>query len=192
MGTFVNDGILIVNGATSGQGSYTVANGSTLGGTGTVGLASGNSVTLQDGASLRTGNDGAGTLEVSGGLIVSNLNYFYQFDADGPDDGIVSGDLDLNATITLELENVGSPVVGPADTFVLFDAGGVISGFDANDFVISKADEETEVDISGATVEQVGNQIVLHGLTVPEPGTGLLLLAGAGLLLRLRRMLRRP
>jgi autotransporter-associated beta strand protein len=186
--TTVSSGTLLVNGSTSGQGPYSVADGGTLGGSGTIGLSADNSVTLQNGSAASPGDeDSVGTLDVAGGLIVGDMEYVYQFDVDGPDDEIASVDLTFNTAIELVLENVGSSFPSPSDTFVLFDPSGTVSGFNTNDFTFAAA-PGTQLELDGAYVEQLGTgEIVLRGLTIPEPGSGLLFLAGLALLLRYRQ-----
>jgi autotransporter-associated beta strand protein len=70
--TSVEAGELYVNGTTSGQGTFSVSSGATLGGTGTIGLAGSSLVTVQNGGILNPGdvNDAgesaAGTFTLSG------------------------------------------------------------------------------------------------------------------------------
>ena len=72
--TEVVGGTLLIEGATSGQGDYTVTNGAALGGSGTIGLNLAK-VTICDGSTISPGSgDNIGTLTVSGDFVFSELN----------------------------------------------------------------------------------------------------------------------
>lgn len=67
----VASGTLLIGGTTSGQGDFTVNSGATFGGSGTLGLASGKTVTLEQGSFLTSGrpdvDDGRGIFTITAG-----------------------------------------------------------------------------------------------------------------------------
>jgi autotransporter-associated beta strand protein len=179
--TDVQEGALLINGTTSGQGNYTVAGGAALGGSGTIGLAADNSVTIAGGATLAPG-DAVGALSIDGHLVLED-GALYQWELGaGVDEfdtvqfvGAAPGDLTLD-TWTLVLGDAGGePEAG--DVFYLF------SGFDqllgANNWMIDGSlvpDWDTSSMSIG--VDDVG--VFLQAAQIPEPSS--LVLAALGLL----------
>jgi len=107
--TDIQDGTLLVNGNTSGQGDYTVHGGATLGGNGSIGA----NVNVLSGGTLAPGTS-IGTLTIDGNLILDpGALYDFEIGAEGTTSDLLSilGDV----TVT----GPGSPLI----TLMALDAG---------------------------------------------------------------------
>lgn len=178
--TNVGAGTLLVNGSTSANSAVTVANGATLGGTGTVAgtialngkLSPG---TLPTAGSVGTLTTGALTLGSTASTLI-DVNGANSFDK-----VTVSGALTYAGTLTIDL---GTYAPTNTTTYQLFTATGLISGAFSNDASI--AFDQTGY---AGTFDPASG--VLTITPVPEPATwfaGILTLglAGYGLRRRLR------
>ena len=186
----VNDGTLLVNGATGTTGSLIVNNGGTLGGTGTVKRAT----TLNDGGFLSAGVDGIGTLnfsqtiDVSGAAAASLLFDLGQgFGSTGTGDLLdIGGNLNLDG---LDISDFSFTDLGALTsargeyTWTLFSAASTSGSFTASSGAVFDAYPSYftgELSLVGADV--------LLTMFVPEPSsTALLGLGLSSLLLRRKR-----
>ncbi len=171
--TTVSGGTLVVNGATTGQGAYSVTGG-ILGGNGTIGLASGKSVTIASTGHLAPGNS-IGTLTISGD---ANLQSGGAFDFELGDSG--ASDLLNVANLTLagDLNLTQMIATTPSGTYVLANYSGTLSGTFAN---VTGIPSGYQLDYG-----TLGNsQITLTA--VPEPGSIISLMGVGGLALLRRR-----
>lgn len=180
--TNVADGTLLVNGTTSGQGDYHVQAGATLGGTGTIGLAPGNSITVDAGGVFSPGNS-IGTLNVSGDLVFNDgAVYLWEVDHDGYDSIAVDGDLVFGDSMTLTIDWLPGERRPEPQQFVLFSYTG-------DDPILPEWDiQYLDAHLMGATIwlNADTNQILMSGI-IPEPTTAILLAVGAAMLLNRRR-----
>ena len=182
--TTVSAGSLLVNinhTINSGMSNYTVLEGGTLGGTGSINSP----ISIETGGNLRPGDAGGvlttnNTLDLAGAFIADlySTSDFSQL--------LANNSVTLAETATLEIGEIGDLLVG--DMFTIIDTPGTLVGTfagltDGSSF------------ISGLHTFQIGysNGDVSLTLTdiaaVPEPTTfGLLSIAGLGLLARRRRM----
>lgn len=154
--TTVAAGRLLVDGVTSGQSNYVVNAGGTLGGTGTVGLASGRTVTVGAGGTLAPGVNGVGTLNLNGGLVFGeNACYAWEY-KDGSGDRVsVSGALQLPSVATVTVTQISGALPTPA---VLFSAGSLTGASDLSGWVIT-----------GSYTAKIGSTNVI--LIAHHPGT---------------------
>jgi autotransporter-associated beta strand protein len=198
--TNVNQGTLLVNGTHTGGGLYTVANGATLGGSGSITAA----VNFASGSIGSPGNSPG--LFTSGNQTWNNLDtYVWEVAQPGTagvhyDSYDVNGLLNFNAVpaggITLELTQwFPGAITSTTDTFVLWTYDSLsgwdqLAGIPSNMFTLTNPGGY--FDFSGAQIySTTGNgglpgAIILTGIfSVPEPSTyalGLAGLAGLGLL----------
>ncbi len=122
----VSGGKLLVNGNSTGAGAVTVANGGTLGGTGSVG----GSVTVQSGGTLSPGA-GIGTFTVNANVTLQagSTNFIEISKSPLSRDVLnVTGTLALGGT--LRVTNLAG-TLAYGDTFTIFQAGTVSGGFSA-------------------------------------------------------------
>ena len=165
--TLVSDGLLNINGTTSGQGNYTVANGATLGGTGTIGLTGGNSVTIEDGGTISAGAS-SGTLNIVGDVVLElGAEIDWEFDGSGEDLVDITGTLTLPLTATINAIDLGGTL---SELPVVLTAGALSGATDLSGWTV--------LGLSGYTAGIDGNNVVLVA-PVPEPSTFLLLGLGA-------------
>ena len=171
----VNDGTLLINGTTTNEGSYTVASGATLGGDGTIGLAGGENVTVQDGGTISPGAS-PGTMKIEGDLVINeNGEIDWEKTSEGKDRIDVTGDTQL-----------------PTDAVINFS--GDTSLLNDTETIITSDTLSGETDLSGYTLDGFpnsyfattsGNDLIV---TIPEPSSFALLgLGGLALLPRRRK-----
>jgi len=182
----VNEGRLLVGGSTStfDDATITVAANAYLGGNGYTGVGT---VTINAGGGLAPGAS-AGTLTVgsssaNANLIASGMNYEWEWNNGSYDSVTVKGTLTLNAgTYTLKMVDLGGIDPNPLAQYTLFSYTGS-----------DPTQQAWTVDAgttgwTGATVGyDAGNNIVYVTNLVPEPGTLILLAAGAVLTVLRRR-----
>jgi autotransporter-associated beta strand protein len=168
--TTVNEGRLLVNGSISG-GTATV-NGGTLGGIGTVG-----STTINAGGTFAPGAS-IGTLNIAGALTLGG-NAIFEIEKTGitltADRANILGALTLGGTLTV-IATGDKLTMG--DSVDLFDATSMMGSFVS--FNLPSLDSDLSWDTTNLGVN--GTLVV-----VPEPGSGVLLLAGVGVLAGLLR-----
>jgi len=197
--TTVSAGTLILNGATynadspnRAQDNYIVAAGAKLGGTGTIWLASGKSVTLNAGTGTGAANWGGtltpgkspGLLTINGNLDVNNFAaYLFEPGATPAtsDSVTVTGALSFlsNPTVIVKLARMmGDP---NGQSWTLFTYGSTTG---TPTWLVDTSGTGW---VGGSVAPGVGNTFVLSGL-IPEPASlALLALAGAALASRRRR-----
>ncbi len=188
--TIVNAGTLLVNGTHTGTGAYTVNNGATLGGTGSIGGAT----TIHDGGFLAPGASigmltFADTLTWQPGATL--LWEFLNNDEAGVDYDSISGTsliLPESGTVNLSIAGLDGYRLSLGDSFTLFD-GDVFQGSTLLDLGTDVTDLFHITDNIGwwGGWEVTAGSLILTA--VPEPGTWLLLLSAlaCGLLVRRRR-----
>lgn len=188
----VSEGSLYINGTTSNQGSYTVQNGATLGGTGTIGLAGGNSITVANGGVLDPGDlsdagvASAGTMVISGGATAVGLNF------------VGDATIKFNLSTTLVdrdfINLTGSSMSGSASggagsiAFDFFDNGGGLAGntFDLISFGMAPGITIDRFALSSQNITDgwnvdfaySGNTLQATINVIPEPTTFVLALGG--------------
>ncbi len=168
--TAVLNGTLLANntvGSATGNGSVTVENGGTLGGSGFIA----GSVSVLDGAILSPGNS-TGTLSLGSLSLAAESQLFYELDTPGVVGGgvndltIVSGDLNLAGSLLV------NPLAGfGIGTYRLFDYSGFLTGEGLNVLGLP-AQFLAAVDLS------IPGQVNLNISAVPEPSS--LVLLGLG------------
>lgn len=169
--TTIGGGKLLVNGITGlGQDNYTVQSGGTLGGSGTINLASGKAVDVLSGGILEPGNS-AGILTINGGLTLNDGSILNVELGTTGDKIVVNGLLTGSASsggITLNV----TQLPGYIGTYVLLDwTNGSSSGLQLSDF--------NAINLTNAYLSIVGNQLLLS-VPVPEPNSMLLLMGVLG------------
>ncbi|MFC1805603.1 beta strand repeat-containing protein [Planctomycetota bacterium] len=197
--TTVEAGTLLINGNTSGQGDYFIEAGATLGGDGSIGLASGASVQVQNGADLEPGGS-TGILGVNGNLSFSQdaaliIEVMDSVPGTGHDQIVFGGDLLELGGAFLEVEALFAPGPLPTGEIVIIDVlnpNAVLTGqFRDPNTQIPLGEGATVTDLTGEyswTITYEGGRdskdVVLVD-TIPEPAT--LAFLGLGGLLALRR-----
>jgi len=186
--TDIQAGTVLVNGTTSGQGSYIVHAGATLGGTGTIGLAPGASIDILDDGTIAPGTS-VGTLSAIGELMMDGV-YAWELSATGGDLVYGAGPddtLTLNDWI-LQLQDAGGDSYGWQKHYLFTGFENVT---DPNDWTIDTSQVPDWARFSALWDLSIGSDtegVYLTGLTtVPEPATMGLLALGALALVRRRR-----
>ncbi len=113
-GSTVNAGALIVNGPMNGAGTFTVASGGTLGGTGDLS----GSVVVQNGGTLMAGVSGSGTLTC--GALTANATSFFSLAygaTNNPANGLIRVNGNLTLAGTLNLTDLGGLGIGTYTNF---------------------------------------------------------------------------
>lgn len=187
--TTISAGTVLQNGSHVGLGAYSVANGATFGGTGSVNLSAGaNGVTFANGAKLQASSAdslafsfGGGTLDLSGALAAATPSMSFTLGA--PGSTVVSATSASIGSGLLEFDDFSfSTGVGfGAGTYTLFDLtslGGTLGSSLAG-----------TVGGLGAVIGLDGNDIILTVSAIPEPSSFAALagLAGLGLVAARRR-----
>ena len=181
--TTIEAGTLLVNGNTSGQGNYFVKATGTLGGTGSIGLAPGASVTVEPGGFISPGLS-PGVITINGDLLMDNgSGYVWELGATAYDQIAITGSLTLG-NWTLHVVDAGGVAHLP-ERFYLFL--GSFTDFGTPDVDFSQAPLWGQ-NSTGLTFGFDATGIYITGLaSLPEPGTlTLLALGGLGLLARRR------
>jgi subtilase-type serine protease len=146
--TLVSDGLLSVNGSIADSALTTVADGGTLGGSGTVG-----NLTIASGGTLAPGNS-IGTLNVDGDLVFEDGSVFrVEADADGNSDKVVATG---TATLAGSVVSIAAGGAWRADNeyVILSAAGGILGRFD---------DEvDTNLVFLTPTLSYDGTDVLLH------------------------------
>lgn len=195
-GTNVLAGSLYINGVTSGQSTYAVSDGATLGGTGTIGLTGTAAVTVASGGILDpgdvddTGVVSAGTLTIGGdstgaGLVFSgNATIRFSLGASVSDAIVLTGATMTGSaaggagSITFNFTNTGG--VSAGQTFDLISFGGTSPGIVLSAFALSA---DSIAAGWGGTFSYGGDgnllQFTVTSSPIPEPRT-LALAAGLG------------
>ena len=188
----VNGGTLLFNGTqTAGLGNFTVNAGGTLGGTGTILLASTASLIVSNGGTLSPGNS-PGLLTLSGGLgmtLASNSNYNVELNglAIGSqyDSTLVSGSGFINVSNSVLDVSLGyTPNVGDKFDIITNMTGNAVLGTFAGlneGGIIDAGGTDLQISYLGGT----GYDVVLT--VVPEPSSLVLALAGVCLPMLIRR-----
>jgi autotransporter-associated beta strand protein len=194
--TTIAAGALLFNGTSSGQGAYIIKDGAALGGYGTIATSNTN-ITLEAGgkidltlatptASTLTLNLGTGSLNIN--AVTPGSLRFGLFE-DGVSDQVL-----LQTTATLIASGLG------IDAFAFTLGDGVADG---NTYTLISNVGTTSLmratlgsNITGiigegyeGTLALENNDLVLHVLAIPEPGTWAMMLGGLGILV-LRRQRR--
>ena len=199
--TAISGGKLLVNGTHSNAGAYSVANGGTLGGTGTINASASNGVTIAAGGKLAPGistgaltlNLGAaGAMDVSGAVTAVNSQAL-QFDLDTPETSGKVVVANANAATSL---NFGSGVL-ELDDFAFTVTGNISVGqytlFDSNALITGTLGANISGTFNGGITGNLqfgdsGNDLVLNITSVPEPTClGFVGLGALGLTRRRRR-----
>ncbi len=190
--TTVEAGTLLVNGTTSGQGNYAVWSGAILGGTGSIGLAPGGSVTFQGGSFLSPGTS-PGTLTILGDLVLEDgATYLWELGPGAYDSVALTGTLTLGNWILRIMDDGGT--ARESDKFYLFtgvtvdDVIGSITPTIDWSLAPLWAQNTDPADIV-FDIDDIG--LYMTGLaSTPEPATLTLLALGGLALLRRRRRTR--
>lgn len=149
----VNAGTLLINGSTSGQGDYTVKDGATLGGAGSIGLSTGNSVIIENGGLIAPGNPylKVGTLVVNGDFVLNAAEYEWSYGNSSGDKVDVNGDLSLPSTATISVNQslVGGdmPTTPVLFSFDTRSGANDLSGWTINGLsnYVAKIDDDNKV-----------------------------------------------
>jgi autotransporter-associated beta strand protein len=185
--TTVNGGTLIVSGSLNGTASVAV-NGGTLGGAGTITTSGNGNVTVGSAGILAPGNGGPGVLTLalgSGSLDLSSatasigwLNF--ELGAGSDEISLTSGILNLGSGFGLSDFNFTDAGGFGQGTYVLFATNNPIQGTLGSNATGSVLGLNATLQFANG-----GDELVLN--VVPEPGMGMTLLAGLGVLVGVRR-----
>ena len=187
--TTVNAGTLLINGTHSGGGAYSVNNGGTLGGTGTIGLAANASASILSGGKLNASSldnlaltlSGTGVLNVSGALGGATSMFFT---LGAPASTVIS--------LTGGGLNIGTGVLN-FDDFLFTAGGGFTAGvytlFGGANALTGTLGSSLTGNIAGqsSTIGLSGNNVILTVDAIPEPSTWALLAAGLTVVVTFRR-----
>ncbi len=141
--TTVEAGTLYLDGTTTGMADHIVKTGGTLGGTGTVGLATGKLLTVETGGALAPGTVGApvGTLTVNGAATLqADTTYAWQYLNGAGYRVVVNGTLTLPAAATVNVSGSGAlPATMTLFTASSLDGATDLSGWTVNGLTDGKA-----------------------------------------------------
>ena len=211
-GYALNTGSLVANG-TVNVGTFALASGQTLKGSGTV---TGN-VTVASGSMLAPGNSPGTLTETGSATYAGGGTYVWEINDTagtaganpGWDKHVISGSLSITASsgdkFVIDITSLNGITAGDTANFVktsnydwtIASAAGGISGFDANSFQLLTSHFSNDITGSGSNgyftlrTENSGTtlNLVYNAAVIPEPATAALVaLSGmAGLLIRPRR-----
>jgi autotransporter-associated beta strand protein len=189
--TTVAGGSLLVNGSHTGGGTYTVQTGATLGGSGSLVLASGSSVTIAAGATLSVGDGtlGGQTLQIETANLgqvtftdsssILTLDLFSRIGTDSSDLLAVQGSILLN-----EAQLVITDVNGIASTFVYEDSWRIFDWSNVSSLDLGSGSNVFTIDpllnlpaLTGGLTWDLSDLYIGGTISVvPEPGRAALLL----------------
>jgi autotransporter-associated beta strand protein len=171
LGTTVVSGKLLLNntaGSGTGSGAVIVKDGAAIGGTGTI---TGNT-TIESGGILAPGAS-AGVFHTGNLTLQDNAVYEWEFGPGSAKDSVVvNGALTMGSTAILKLVDLGGDASG---TNVLFRYTGAdpVNPTWLLDFTAAPSWSGGEVILDAAN-----NQVLLAGVVIPEPATGMLVTLG--------------
>ncbi len=200
-GTLVSAGTLLINGSTNVSSAVTVANTATLGGSGVIG----GTVTVQSGGTLAPGSSieslASGALTFDSG---STFGYQMDFSASlsvGADLQVVTGNLDLNGTVELTLENLNVGTFANNTKFTLINYNGAWNNglFTYNSILLNNGDtfsfngQDWKIDYnatsggSNFSGEYLSSSNFVNITAVPEPAAWILAAFGLTAIVVFRR-----
>ena len=154
-------GILIVNGTTSGQGSYYISSGATIGGNGTINLAGGESVNIAGSpGTISPGDAGPGYTPVAGG------DATFSFGQDAATVGVITMNGASSSDTAVDLDGILQlDVVDPITADMLVALQGIID-IDPTSAILTINGESdfSQVDL-GALGFQGGDELLLISAT---------------------------
>lgn len=200
--TTVAGGSLLVNGSHTGGGTYTVQTGATLGGSGSLALASGAGVSIDAGATLSVGDGilggqtlqltttGLGQVSFADSSSTLTLDLFSRPGPASSDLLVVSGDIDLNgARLIITDPNGVAGTFQYEDTWQIFDWSAITSmdlGSGDNVFTIDPLLNLPS--LNNGWIWDLSDLYLGGTITVvPEPGRAALLLLALGFAIIRRR-----
>ncbi len=186
--TTVSAGTLLINGTQTGGGAYTVSSGGTLGGTGSIGLASNVNATLETGSKLLASSAdslaftlaGTGILDVSGAVGSGTGSMLFSLDA--PASTVVSlsgGGLNIGVGV-MNFDDFGFSTTGSfgVGTYTLFGGASSLSGSLGTSLTGTVGGLSSTISLSG-------NNVILT--VVPEPAAWMLTAVAGTFFITLRR-----
>lgn len=188
--TVISDGVLLVNGAHTGGGAYTVENGGMLAGSGSIG----STVTVETGGKLSAG-ESIGSLTISRSVALqADAVFVVDFDLSSADQLVVTGATSTlgtaNAVLVLQPVGLGPGPFGPINvTYTIAttpNSAAGVSGVFKNLVHLAGNTYQYSSGLVEGTVTYGGNSITMTVTAVPEPAA-VSLLAMASLVLRRRR-----
>ncbi len=132
--TTVEDGRLLITGTTSDQGSVSIKSGATLGGTGSLGLASGKNLTVEAGGTLSSGITDVGTFTINGDVVMTaDAVYSWKYNNGDSSLAVINGDLQLPSVATVAVTSVCGTLPTRA---ILMTANSLSGETDLSDWVV--------------------------------------------------------
>lgn len=179
--TYVQEGLLRVDGQLTRTGTTTVFDGATLSGAGSIGSTSSTVLTVRAGGELS--GAASGSLDITGTLALDSKSTFAFTLESGSDSVHVSGAVTLGSEANLELSLNGAPALETPLYLIRSDTS-IIGNFVYNGSIMGDGDAFS---LGGYnfTYHQDVNDIWVQA--VPEPSVALLTGLGAALLLLRRR-----
>ena len=185
--TTVTSGTLLISGSSTGGGAYAVNSGGTLGGTGTIGLASNQNVVVSAGGKVQASSfdrldlalSGTGTLDVSGALGSGTGSMIFTLDAPTSTVVAIAGTLNIGSNV-LNFDDFTFSTTGnfAAGAYKLFGGASSLTGTLGSSLIGT-------VGGLNSTISIVNNEVILTA--VPEPATWALLAFSLTTVVVLRR-----
>jgi len=185
--TTVTSGTLVISGSSTGGGAYAVNSGGTLGGTGTIGLASNQNVVVSAGGKVQASSfdrldlalSGTGTLDVSGALGSGTGSMLFTLDAPTSTVVAIAGTLNIGSNV-LNFDDFTFSTTGnfAAGAYKLFGGASGLTGTLGSSLIGT-------VGGLNSTISIVNNEVILTA--VPEPATWALLAFSLTTVVVLRR-----